>query len=429
MLFADRMLCLPDRYSSVQDLTPTRLPSKLPPLDVSPPSLDFSTSLSPFSSRNQASLGGKHLVLGGISSRDRTSPVKAHSNRPLITVAIPPSNPFNEADDDIFVSPRSAPTPPQLAGLPDDGSPATPFSPSAPGSPLRFPIPPSQEDISASNSFPDTLLRGRSSEFNTNFSFPRKEHGTNQNTGRNTSLDISPTRPPERKMNLRKVHSTTSKSQVSYGPGLELPRESPNAKVPQPPSIPLPVPPSVFPIDTDDNITGKLPITTSMSSSIFVPTRVRPKTASSSSSSPQKDKPQADERAVPQQPTRRRGERRNPLAGDQRDQILLRVEVGAQRTQLDELAAKFQEFTEENAREKKELIARLADVEHLVEEQRKVIKHLELLVPYKDSGRFDWGRGESGSPYPYKTLLIFVTCLVPPCTPASRHCGDHGAHA
>ena len=197
---------------SGQDLTPTRLPSKLPPLDVSPPSLGFSTSLSPFSSRNQANIGGKHPASGGINHRDRGSPIKAHSNRPLITVTIPPNNAFDEADEDVFVSPRSAPAPPQLRDPRRDDSPASFLSPSAPGSPLRFPIPPSQEDITASSSFPDdALLRGRSSEFNANFSFPRKEDSTMRNTGRNTSLDLSPMRPLERKLNLRKAHSTASK--------------------------------------------------------------------------------------------------------------------------------------------------------------------------------------------------------------------------
>ena len=412
--FTDAVLCLLGRYGSGQDLAPIRLPSKLPPLDVSPPSLDFSTSLSPFSSRNQASLGGKHLVLDRINSRDRTSPIKTNSNRPLITVAIPPSNPFNEADDDVFVSPRSAPTPPQLAAPPDDGSPATCFSPSVPGSPLRFPIPPSQEDINASNSFPDdTLLRGRSSDFNANFSFPRKDDGVIRNTGRNTSLDIFPMRPLERKMNLRKAHSTVSKSQVSLhnGTGSELLPEGRSTKVPHPPSIPLPAPPLVFPIDADGHITNQLPITTSVNPSIFVQTRVRSKPTSSSSSPPQKDKSQADERAVIQQPTRKRGERRNPLTEDQRDQTLLRVEMSAQRTRLDELAVKFQEFAEENKREKRELIARLVDVEGLVEEQRKIIKHLQLLVPLRDSGRLDWGCGESGTPPSHRAPLIFVARL------------------
>ena len=379
--------------SSGQDLTPTRLPSKLPPLDVSPPSLDFSTSLSPFSSRNQTTLSGKHFASGGINSRDRSSPVKMHSNRPLITVTIPPNNGFNEADEDVFASPRSAPTPPQLTAPPEDGSPASFLSPSAPGSPLRFPIPPPQEDITASSSFPDdTLLRGRPSEFNANFSFPRKEDCTVRNTGRNTSLDLSPMRPLERKMNLRKAHSTAWKPQVSLhnGLGLELLPESRGAKVPQPPPIPLPAPPSAFSIDTDDHVSDQLPITTSTSSLIFGQTRTRPKGISS----PQRDGLKEEERMVPQQATRKRGERRNPLTTDQRDQTLPRVGASAQRVRLDELIARFQEFTEENEREQKELTARLAAVERLVEQQQTVIKCLQSLVPLRDSGRIDLEHGE-----------------------------------
>lgn len=419
---------------SGQYLTPTRLPSKLPPLDVSPPSLDFSTSLSPVSSRNQASLGYKHLISGGINSRGRNSPVKTYSNRPLITVTIPPSNAFNEADEDVFVSPRSAPTPPQLRPPPEDGSPASFLSPSAPGSPLRFPIPPPQGDIAVSSSFPDnTLLHSRSSEFNANFSFPRREDCSIRNTGRNPSLDLSPMRPLERKINLRKAHSTASKSQVSLynGPGLELLPESRGVKVPQPPSIPLPVPPSAFSIDTDDHVTDKLPINTSTSSLIFLQTRTRAKTVSSSSSSPQRDEPKEDERMVLQQPSRKRGDRRNPLMADQRDQTLLRIEASAQRVRLDELAVKFQELAEENERERKELTTRLADVERLVREQQEVIRHLQSTLPLRDSGRIDWESGE---------LQSFITAkkrhdisdppgFVLSCMFSSRYRSNYGAHS
>lgn len=375
---------------SGHDLTPTRLPSKLPPLDVSPPSLDFSTSLSPFSFRNQAGLGSKHLTSGGINPRDRSSPVKAHSNRPLITVTIPPGNGFNEADEDVFASPRSAPTPPQLRVPPEDGSPTSPLSPSAPGSPLRFPIPPPQGNVTASSSFPDdTLLHGRPPEFNANFSFPRREDCTIRNTGRNTSLDLSPLRPLERKMNLRKAHSTASKTQVSLhnGPGVELLPEGRGIGVPQPPSIPLPAPPSVFSVDTDDHATDKLPIDSSTSSLTLVQPRIRPRAVFS-------DEPKEDERMVLQQSSRKRGERKNLLTADQRDQTLLRVEASAQRMRLDELASRFQVFVEENEKEQKELVGRLADVERLVEEQQQVIKHLQSLLPFRDSGRVYWEPGE-----------------------------------
>jgi len=197
-------------------------------------------------------------------------------------------------------------------------------------------------------------------------------------------------------MNLRKANSTASKSQVSLhnGPGLEFLPESRGAKVLQPPSIPLPAPPLAPPTDTDEHFTDKLPITTSTSSLIFVQTRTRSKTVSSPSSSPQRDERKEDERGILQQQTRKRGERRNPLTTDQRDQTLLRVEASAQRMRLDDLAMRFQEFAEETERERKELIARLADVERLVEEQQQVIKNLQSLVPLRDSGRIDWERGE-----------------------------------
>ena len=379
------------------DLTPTRLPSKLPPLDVSPPSLDFSTSLSPFY-RNQASLGGGRIISAGINTRGRSSPVKTHSNRPLITLTVPPSNAFNEVDEDVFVSPRSAPTPPQLTVPPEHGSPTSFLSTSAPGSPLRFPIPPPQEDITASSSFPDDipLRRDRSSEFNANFSFPKIEDSTIRNTGRNTSLDLSAIRPLERKMNLRKAHSTASKSQVllrSY-PVLEVLPENRGVKIPQPPSIPLPAPPSTFSTDTDDHASGELPITTSTSSLSFVQTRSRQKTVSSPSNSPQKDEPKEVERLALQTQTRKRGERRNAWTTDQRDQTLLRVETSAQRTRLDELEMRFQEFVEASERERKELTARLTGVERLVEEQRQVIRSLQSLSQLGDTGRIDWERGE-----------------------------------
>ena len=312
-------------------------------------------------------------------------------------MTIPPSNAFNEADEDVFVSPRSAPAPPQLMGPQEGGSPASFFSHSVPGSPLRFPFPPSLEDITASSSFPDdTILRGRSPEFNANFSFPRKGDDTVRNAGRNPSLDLSSMRPLERKMNLRKAHSTVSKSHVSLpnGPDLKLLPEGRGAKAPRPPSIPLPAPPSAFPIDPDDRVAEKLPITTSTSSLIPVQARARSKTVSSSSSSPQRDEPKADESVRLQQLTRKRGERRNPLTTDQRDQTLLRVEVSGQRVRLDELAARFQEFTEQNEREKKQLVARLTDLECLVDEQRQVIKDLQSLAPLGDSGRLSWERGE-----------------------------------
>jgi hypothetical protein len=189
-------------------------------------------------------------------------------------------------------------------------------------------------------------------------------------------------------MNLRKAHSTASKSQVSLhnGPGMELLPESRGVKVPQPPSIPLPVPPSVFPIDTDDHDTDKLLINASASSLIFVQPRTRPRAVSP-------DEPREDEHMVLQQPTRKRGERRNPLTVD-RDQTLLRVEASAQRMRLDELAARFQVFVEENEREQKELMTKLADVERLVVAQQQVIKHLQSVLPLRDSGRIDWEPGE-----------------------------------
>jgi hypothetical protein len=400
---------------SGRDLTPTRLPSKLPPLDVSPPSLDFSTSLAPFSSRNQASLGGGRLTSAGINLRGRSSPVKTHPNRPLITLTIPPSNVFNEVGEDVFASPRSAPTPPQLTALPEGGSPASFLSPSAPGSPLRFPVPPPQEGVTASGSFPDDIpLHGRSSEFNADFSFPRKEDSTVRNTGRNTSLDISTIRPLEKKMNLRKAHSTASKSQVSlYNcPDLELLPEGRGAKTLQPPSIPLPAPPSTFSTDTDDHVHDKPQITASTSSLIFVQTRLRSKTVSSPSSSPQRDEPKEDERVVPQPQTRKRGERRNPLTADQRDQTLLRVEASTQRLRLDELAMRFQEFTVENERERRELAARVGNLERLVEEQQQVIKRLQSLAPLRDSGRIDWERGELNPPSSCRALSIFSAHFV-----------------
>jgi len=189
-------------------------------------------------------------------------------------------------------------------------------------------------------------------------------------------------------MNLRKAHSTASKSQVSLhnGPGVELLSESRGIKVPQPPPIPLPVPPSVFPMETDDHVTDKLPISASASSLILVQPRARPRAVSS-------DEPREDERMVLQQPTRKRGERRNPLTADQRDQTLLRVETSAQRMRLDELGARFQVFVEENKREQEDLKGRLANVERLVEEQQQVIKHLESMLPLRDSGRIDWEPG------------------------------------
>jgi hypothetical protein len=404
---------------SGQDLTPTRLPSKLPPLDVSPPSLDFSTSLSPFS-RNQAILGGGRLTSAGINPRGRGSPVKTHPNRPLITLTIPPGNAFNEADGEVFVSPRSAPTPPQLTAPPDDGSPASFLSTSAPGSPLRFPIPPPQEDITTPSPFADDtpLRRDRSSEFNAHFSFPRKEDGAIRNTGRNTSFDLSTMRPLERKMNLRKAHSTASKSQVSlYNcPGLELLPENRGIKAPQPPPIPLPAPPSTFSTDTDDPVGGELPITTSTSSLLFTQTRSRQKTVSSPSTSPQKDDSKEDERFVLQTQARKRGERRNAWTTDQRDQTVLRVETNAQRTRLEELEMRFQEFVEASERERRGLTARLADVERLVEEQQGVIKCLQSLVPVRDTGRIDWGHGEL-SPTTMQDLadLLGSLYLVFPC--------------
>ena len=190
-------------------------------------------------------------------------------------------------------------------------------------------------------------------------------------------------------MNLRKAHSTVSKSQASLhnGPGVELLPESRGAKVPQPPSIPLPIPPSVFPVDAGDHVTDKLPTDTLTSSSILVQPRTRPRAVSS-------DEAKEDERMVLQQPTRKRGERKNPLTADQRDQTLLRVEASTQRVRLDELAARFQVFVEENERERKELMARFADVERLVEQQQQVIKHLQSMLPLRDSGRIDWEPGE-----------------------------------
>jgi len=136
-------------------------------------------------------------------------------------------------------------------------------------------------------------------------------------------------------------------------------------------------------------------------------------TVSSSSSSLQRDEPKEDERTVPQQSTRKRAERRNQLTADQRDQTLLRVEASAQRVRLDELAIKFQEFSEENERERKELTARLADVERLVEQQQEVIKHLESMVSLRNTGRIEWAPGECSPLSPCRTPPTFVIlCLL-----------------
>lgn len=103
-----------------------------------------------------------------------------------------------------------------------------------------------------------------------------------------------------------------------------------------------------------------------------------------------------------QQPTRKRGERRMPLAADQRDQTLLRVETNAQRVRLDELAARFQELAEENERERKELMRRVVDVERVVEEQQQVIKHLRSMLPLGSSERIDWEPGELDPLLPFQ---------------------------
>lgn len=97
-----------------------------------------------------------------------------------------------------------------------------------------------------------------------------------------------------------------------------------------------------------------------------------------------------------------------PLVADQRDQTLLRIETSAQRMRLDELAARFQEFAEENERERKELVRRVVDVERLVDEQQQVIKHLRSMLPLGSSGRIDWEPGELDSLSPYRALLIYV---------------------
>lgn len=64
---------------------------------------------------------------------------------------------------------------------------------------------------------------------------------------------------------------------------------------------------------------------------------------------------------------------------------------------LDELTTRFQEFAEANERERKGLSTRLADLEHLVQEQQQVINYLQSLAPLRDSGRIDWERGRLGS--------------------------------
>ena len=281
--------------------------------------------------------------------------------------------------------------------------------------------------MTTSSSFPDDvpLRRDRSSEFNTNFSFPRKEDGIIRNNGRNTSLDLSAIRPLERKMNLRKAHSSASKSQVSLHncPGLELLPENRGGKVPQPPSIPLPAPPSTFSTDTDDYMSGEPPITTSTSSLIFVQTRSRPKTVSSPSDSPQKDERKEDERLVLQAQSRKRGERRNAWTADQRDQTLLRVEMNTQRTRLEELEVKFQELTEASERERKKFAARLASVERLVEEQEQVIR---ALAPFRDADRINWERGELGLPSS-RALPVFFAHFV--LVSLSRYRDDDDVHA
>jgi hypothetical protein len=120
--------------------------------------------------------------------------------------------------------------------------------------------------------------------------------------------------------------------------------------------------------------------------------------------------------AVQTQP-KKRGERRNAWTADQRDQALLRVEVGAQRVRLDELLMRFQELVEEHERERKELADRLADVERLVDDQQQVIEYLQSLAPLRENGRVDWERGElrplpSCSTSPIFGLTRFCTSLL-----------------
>lgn len=117
---------------------------------------------------------------------------------------------------------------------------------------------------------------------------------------------------------------------------------------------------------------------------------------------------------VLQTQTKRRGERRNAWTTDQRDQTLLRVEADTQRTRLDEFEKRFREFVETSEKERKELAARLASVEHLVGEQQQVIRYLKSQAPLRDGGRIDWERGESSPPLACTAgpLAHFALCFL-----------------
>lgn len=74
---------------------------------------------------------------------------------------------------------------------------------------------------------------------------------------------------------------------------------------------------------------------------------------------------------------------------------------------------RFQEFAEARERERKELTARLAGVERLVEQQQQVINCLQSLAPLRDPGRIDWERGGEPNPLsPCRTLLTFWVHVV-----------------
>lgn len=365
-----------------------QLPSRLPPLDVSPVSLGFSAGrMSPTSSplRNNTTVDTRiyRTQPGDISSGVRSS-VKTQS-RPVITVSVPAIPDDVEADSEVFASPRSAPTPPTRPsrGAHHGMSPSISTA-GTPASPMRFPIPPT-ENNSVITSHSDRSLNNP--ELNSGFSFPPKDAGfiTRGRGNRGASVDMLSTRVQDQRTPRNQIVSSPSRPKLQGESRMPF-ISSDNTSNYKPPMIPLPAPPSTFSVDSEDQAIQS-------SSAISIPTipslascnslvLLQSRSSGSISMTPSTGSTPRDTR-VEEKTQEHIGKARfehvpKQSVAEMKELHLLRVETNAQRTRYDDLATKVVVLMERHDRERDEMCRRIDALEEEAKYMEEDIKKLTL---------------------------------------------------
>jgi hypothetical protein len=356
------------------------VPARLPPLDVSPPSLGFTT----VGSSPPATSSSQLRSLSGISGQGMNA--RTYNNRllmkgqqrPAISVSAPTSRNDIAIDGNVFVSPRSAPIPPARTADHDSGRTPSDSTARVPTSPLRFPIPPT-EGIPTAVSFPEeTLLCRDQSEFNSEFSFPGKMSSSVYDLSGGRDDRVS----GQDKFSRSKGTSSLRERLVSDS---EVVSETyTNHDDRKPPASPLPTPPALSKNSNDEM--GKftsLISNATMSRSVRSPSRSRPVLQMSTSSDSHLrgssvHDPQQDRVGILK--TKKETHERKQSAGALKEQHFLRVEISEQRARFDELASKVTSIISKSELERDEMRRRVDVLETETRDMAQEIKRLTTIV-------------------------------------------------